>query len=779
MLRLADQPVQKSSLRNLELLREPEVSPEVELKWSDIAKEDGWKEDRELWRNVDFRGDSSDDEYDHESEASTRSENTSLSSVETRYRKRPTDYLDRPQVQFDLREIRTSQAWRTRTPGKTPTQKITITQMQCIREILFILSGLENSIFDSHWRPDLGIQLSHSSWQIFRALLDSTSNARQSLSILRTYVKQRQRIPLLQAFQAAIVSRLSFFDGIIAKLQAQYASTSQDFVASVMRLLADLDPHMRPLEALAETVGRLQPSKNFCPFHCLELLYDTAQSIQLCGDESVYRFIGQLFFDCFAVYLQPMRCWMEEGELENNDETFFISRSPANIPRSRIWTDQFELKRTPEGSLFAPRFLQPAASKIFTTGKSIVILKLLGKHWPSQERTSESAIRVDMSTVSPLLPFSEIFEQIFDQWMERKHHAASVTLRQTLFQTYNLWSDLAVLQHIYLMSDGSRSAHFATAVFNNIDIFNVNWHNRFNLTEIAREAFDGLAEPHRLSVTISSRNLNSDVKTIRRTVREGLPSICITYRLPWLTRIVLTDECLEQYQRTFTLLLQLRRANQVLTQHRINSGGIASTIEKELFYGLRSKLLWFCNTLQSYLSTLVLGPLVAQLSEEIRNAEDIDQMLTLHSVFTKRILEEACLGGKLDPIREAILDIFDLAVRLRHARQVELWRVAGKAHESDRPLVVSSPQKDSRKRYVDASEEEDNTFMVEQDKGAMMQDAEPPYRRVLDEIQSDLDRNLKFICGGLRGVSRASSSDAASKWDILAEMLESGIQLHQ
>ncbi|KAK5631220.1 hypothetical protein RRF57_006934 [Xylaria bambusicola] len=781
LLRLADQPIQKSNLTDLELLKEPEIDPEPPLKWSDIAEEDGWKEDRELWRNVDFGGDSSDDEYDHKSDASAQSENTSLSSVEARYRKKPTDYLERPQVQFDLHEIRTSQAWRTDTLGTNPSassHQIDITQIQCIREILFMLGGLENGLLDCQGKPYLGIQLSHSSCQIFRSLLVPISNAWRRLFLLRKYARQQQQIPLLQAFQAAIESRLRSFDSTIAGMQARYVSTDQEFVASVLKLLDDLSPHIRPLESLAETVERLEQSKNSYPFHCLELLYDSAQKLQLDGDDNVYRFIGQLFFECFAVYLRPIRYWMEEGEFMTSDETFFISRSLGDVSRSQIWADQFKLKRTPEGSLFAPRFLQPAASKIFTTGKSIVILKLLGKCWPTRQRTLEPAVQVDMNAISTMMPFSEVFEQMFEEWMQSKHHAASATLRQTLFQTYSLWSDLAILHCIYLMSDGSRSEHFANAVFNNIDILNVNWHDRFNLTEIAREAFDCLVEPHRLNVTALQSNSNSDVKSIRRTVREGLPSIYITYRIPWLSRIVLTDESLEQYQRVFTLLLQLRRASHVLTRHRILSDGIVSiTIEQELYYGLRSKLLWFCNTLQSYLSTLVIGPLVVKLSGEMKKAEDIDQMLTLHSTFTKRIVDEACLGGKLDPIRQAILDIFDLAVRLRNAHQVEQEK-RPKESESSRSPIMSSPEKNSAKRYVQASEEEDDTFLIEQDKSGMMQGAEIPYGQVLGEIRSDLDRHIKFICGGLRGVSRASSSDTASKWDILAEMLEPGIRVH-
>ncbi|KAI0866125.1 Spc97/Spc98 family protein [Xylaria cubensis] len=782
LLKLADQPVQKSNLDDLSRLKRPDENPEPSFKWSDIAKEDGWDKDGDLWQNADFGGYSSDGDYvdDYETDASARSEDTSLSSIEARYRKRPADYSESVQSPLDLDEIRKSQAWRRKKPGvvtsTTQSQKVPITEIQAIREILFMLGGLDNGLIDRQGKLSLEIQLTHASEQIFKSLLISANDARRRLSVLRQYVKQQQEIPLLQVFQAAIQSRLRSFDNTLAGMQAHYTNVDQNLVVSVMKLLNDLNPLLSPLISLAETIEQLERSKNSQPFHFLELLFDSAQALQLEGDEVAYRFIGHLFFECFAVYLRPIRRWMQSGELTENDKTFFISRSPFDVPRSQAWTDQFKLKRTSQGSLLAPRFLQPAASRIFTTGKSVVVLKLLGKHWPIQEEEPEYATQVDMNTVTDLMPFAEVFKDMFDQWMQRKHHAASATLKRTLFETYNFWSDLNMLHHIYLMTDGSRSEQFLNAVFNNIDLFNEDWHDRFNLTEMAREAFDGLIESHRLHVNTSLNSSASDIRNVRRTVREGLPSIRIKYRLPWLTRIVVTDESLDHYQLIFTFLLQLRRASKVLTTYRIISDGLIYRAEQEIFYSLRSKLLWFCNTLQSYLSTLVLGPLVESFQEQMRQAEDIDEMLTSHSTFTKQLVDQACLGGKLDPIRQGILDVFDLAIKLQDARHTESERKANEFQELSRLSVMSSPRKREPSRYIQASEEEDETFLGEQDKGLTLQDTEATYGQVLGESRSALDRHLKFICGGLRGVARASGSEAASKWDILAEMLEVGIR---
>ncbi|KAI8633179.1 Spc98 family-domain-containing protein [Xylariaceae sp. FL1651] len=781
LLQLADQPIQKSRLADLESLKEPEEDPGPKLRWDDIAKEDGWDGDREIWRNVDFGGYSSDDDYaDHESDLSAQSEDTSPSSIEARYRKQPTDYLESSRGEVRLDEIWNSQAWRRKMTSGGSTvlsRKVFITELQAIREILFMLSGYENSLLDSQGKPSLDIQLTHASWQIFRSLLNSASKAGSGLFHLRQYVKRHQQIPLLQVFQEAIESRLRSFDSIISSIEAQYANIKQDVIASIMKILADIEPHLHPIQCLAGIVEQLQQSKHPQHFHYLELLYDSATTLQLEGDTGAYYFISQLFFECFEVYLRPIRLWMENGELVDDDKTFFISSSPAEVPRPQVWADQFKLKRTPQGTLFVPRFLQPAASKIFITGKSIVVLKLLGKHWLAQEKVPEPATRLDIRAASEFEPFPEIFKNMFEQWMQSKHHAASATLKQTLFQACNLWSDLKALQHIYLMSDGSRSDYVACAIFNNIDILNFHWHDRFNLTEIAREAFDALIESHRLTASVSSDGSSIHVNDVRQTVRKGLPSINIKYRLPWPVRIVLSDESLNPYQSVFTFLLQLRRASYTLTRHRLISGGLSyMTTEQQIFYRLRSKLLWFYNALQSYLSTLVLGPLISKFREDMTQAADVDQMITSHATFARRMLDETCLGTRLDPIHHAILDIFDLAIRLQDAYQMESERVEEGTQELSRLSVIRSSGKVNSRRYVKTSEEEDETFLSEQDTSAMIRGTERSVGQVLNEIRTDLDRHLKFICGGLRGVARASSSDAASKWDILAEMLEVGTQ---
>ncbi|KAI1776165.1 Spc98 family-domain-containing protein [Hypoxylon cercidicola] len=787
LLQLEDQPIQKSKLTDLDLLKESDEDTGPPLKWDDIAKEEGWDQDRDLWKNVNFEGDSSDeDEFENGSDLSSEAENTSLSSVEARYQKSPADFLVESRDENRLYQVRETQLWRNAAAPKDASGrslKISVPESHIVREVLFMLNGLENTLFNTQGVPSLHYQMKNTSWEAYKAVLGSFSEAGRQLSVLRGFSKTTQQVPLLQVFREAVERRLRSFDREISSFQARYVDIQQDVVVSLARVLDDVKPHLQPLACLSDIIQQLQQSKYPRPFHYLELLFDAAGVSQLEGNDVVYEFIATLFFECFQVYLRSIRLWMESGELIDGDKTFFISSSPSQVPISQVWRDQFTLRKTSDGILYAPRFLQPAASKILTTGKSVVVLKLLGKYQSIGTLVPDQPFEVDGDFASRhglFAPFSEVFNHTFEKWMESKHHAASSTLQRTLYESCSLWSVLSAFQNIYLMSDGSRSDIFASAIFNNIDLLNANWHDRFNLTSLAHEAFGNIANAHRISVSVLADGLADNVIEVRRSVRKGLPSVRIIYRLSWPIRIVLSDESLVQYQAVFTFLLQLRRASSVLHRYRLVSNSEVSTSitssEQGVYYGLRSKFLWFCNTLHSYLSTLVLGPLTAQLRVSLQQAEDVSNMITSHSTFTKQMIHEMCLGSKLDPIRQCILDMFDLAIRLQDARQLESEREQEEAQELSRLSVMSSPRRQGSRRYLKSDDEEDETFLLEQDRSSMMQDREKTFAEVLGEIRADSDRHLKFICSGLRGVARASGESAAGKWDTLAEMLEVGVQ---
>jgi len=797
LLELSDQPVDKSDLRALDLLREPDEVAGPPLRWEDIAAEDGWADDRALWRNIDYADSSDDGDHDASSDLPSDSEDESSPSSLDGTSLHPAKSLvldsEDSSAPADLEQ---SQSWRDARVQKGPDgkpRKVAVSEFHVIREVLFMLQGLETSLFDASCSPVLAYQLRDVSWDTYRALVDSIAESGRKLLPLRKSVLRAQETPLLQVFQESIRRSLAAFDRHVSRLEARFVAIQEDTVVSLVAVLEELKQPLAPLFALSAIIRQLQEERYAHAFRYLELLFDATCAAQLEGNEATYTFLGTIFFDCFQVYLRPIRVWMEEGELAAGDKTFFVTDSASQVPLSQIWQRQFKLRRTTDGVLHAPKFLQPSASRIFTTGKSIVVLKHLGKYHGIKERRFAQEPTLSYESVCrgagvDLAPFAQRFDDAFDGWIQSKHHPASKTLQRALFESCGLWSSLGALESVFLATDGSVLDAFALPVFHNLDTLNPNWCDRFTLTELAHEAFAATLETYRLSVVENPPQKPQGARDARRSVRHGLSRIKASYRLGWPVQLIIPGESIADYHRVFTTLLQIRRATHILLHHRLldDISRPNQSSEQALYYTLRSKLLWFATTFYTYLTNLVLAPGIAKVRGDLRSAEDVDMMIAAHSQFIKSIIVEACLGSTLRPIKECILDVLDLAIKLEDSRRASAVQQEAEIQESFRLSTLSSPMKATPKRataaerevYVNPIEKEEaETSLLEEQTEDVVPEPRRSYMETLRGINSDFERHIRFVSGGLRGVARASGDAAAAgKWDVLADLLETGMR---
>ncbi|KAK3988602.1 putative gamma-tubulin complex component 5 [Cladorrhinum sp. PSN332] len=799
ILELADQPAQKSKLTDLDLLKEPEEEPLPILTWREIAKEDGWKQERDIWYINNWAPDSSDEEeIDARSVASAESV-TSASSVDERTQRTALDLAFKPQGEEGLQQLAESISWRyePRAEGEDGVlRKTAISTLLLVREVLFMLGGLETTIFDAKCNPSTGYQLPGVSPEAYQTLVTSFAECGQKLTALRVFAKGREQSPLLQVFQDSVQKALRTFDMELSTIQGRFVAIKEDVVVSVVQVLAELRPRFKPLYALADIVRQTQEERNPHAFRYLELLYDAVGMAQLQGHGATYELLGSIFLDCFQVYLKPIRMWMEEGRLLPGDRTFFVSESSTKLPLPQIWKSQFNLLRTPEGNLHAPRFLKPAINRIFNAGKSIVVLKHMKQDAATSKYRATVEPEMDFATVCSgdveFAPFSELFGAAFRAWIQSKHHTAAATLRELLYSSYGLSRGLDTLEKLYLMSDGASSTAFTSAIFKHLDNFSSSWRDRFTLTEIAQEAFSSSVDGYRIFAEVDPRARTRSAVASRSSVRISLPAIRVGCRLNWPVQIVVPEEGIQGYQTIFTFLLQVRRALYVL-QHPVRDfhpTSLDARGQMATYYLLRTKLLWFCNLILTYLTTLVLAPQTARLRSDLRDAADVDDMISAHSDFTRRILNESCQGAKLQPIRDCILDILDLAIKVEDAQRVEMVRLTEEEQEVHRLSVMSSPYKSPSKKgrgilgmglrsprsKKTEDEDEDEEGGADHTKGMNSGSGAKPHHILLKEMLIDFERCLGFVASGLRGVARASKDEAATRWDLLAEMLETGIK---
>ncbi|CAD6443448.1 47c91e6f-87b2-4a70-8cbf-18eb58cfdb15 [Sclerotinia trifoliorum] len=824
LLELSNKPVSKSRIEDLELIKiiDPKIEPP--LKWRDLVAEDPLLREKSIWRNVDFGADSSEDDddggfEDTRSELSELTGSTGESSLDDDNIRRPQDFIVNTLDEDTLNNLRKAQFWQ-KPPSvngvQLKTVKKPITELQAVREVLFMFTGSLSSLFemDSHdvrnLKPSKRYTFKHLTTEGYDVLMQNFATQGSALNILRAWVKQPQHVPLLQVLQSSISQRLMNFDTRLSNIERRFVAPPSDVVVSLLSLQNEIADFTKPLSRLTDLIKRIELDPYAHAFRYLEFLYDETCTSQMAGDNDMYEFMGKIFFQCFQIYLRPIRSWMEEGELSSGDNVFFVSEVIGNTDPSSIWQSRFKLRKTQTGVLHAPSFLQTAAERIFNTGKSVVVLKHLSQ-FESVRSKRMIEPKLDFDSVCNtkkffLAPFSELFDVAFENWIKSKHHHTSNKLRQTLFDSCGLHSALDALAHVYFIADGISSSSFMSSVFDKLDTLDASWNDRFPLTELAQSTIGShpsiISERLRLRIRPLSQR-SRDINKCRRSVKV-LSIIEPIYHLSWPIQIIITPQTIPSYQRIFTFLFQIRRSSHILSRERLISDRhnlTSTTDERSLYYALRTRSLWFYYTLYYYLTSLVLEQRSQKMHQDLQDVEDIDAMIRVHTLFVKRITDECLLGTKLEPIHKTIIKILDLGIKLEDAQAANTAKRKEALEKQQEILDLSlasldlpptprtlknsrmsmSMSMNTRMRMSPAKQRDENENSedeMEVDLSILspgIDHNEESYVQKLESMKGEFDRLVRFVGSGLRGVARASGGEEAKGWDVLGEMIEAGV----
>ncbi|KAF9633083.1 Spc97/Spc98 [Lasiodiplodia theobromae] len=827
-LALSDRPVENSSLDDLEKIKPPPPAPE--LTWADIVAEDPLDEDG-IWDDIDYAAESSEDEPAprQRKRAVTRATTPDSSVVdEDDFTAAAEACIVTPDPSA-LQAIQEAQFWRQahKRDSMMTKQETHITELQAVREILFMLRGLPTSLFALNKdlrRMELSktYVLSHTMAPTWHHQLNEFTSIGTTLLQLRFWLKFEQTIALLQTFRAAIVEELRSFDTFIAQMQDCCLGLNQPVTVSLIDVMTRIRLRASPLLRIRKLISEASQNSQRSPFLLLEGLYDEINMVQMAGDAELFSVLTRIFFQCLQTYLKPIRRWMEEGELAINDQIFFVGTVDKSSEAASLWHDQFILRRDASGKLHAPSFLQPAAKRIFNSGKSVVFLKELGHHLSNSSEVTEP--RLDFDTVCaasildsspiPLAPFSELFGLAFEDWIRSKYTFASTILRERLFSGYGLWESLDALDFVYLSKDGSLMQAFADTVFEKLDRGRRGWNDRYVMSEIARSIYGTV--PSVQADKLAIRTVALKEKGISPRSVKALAAIAVDYFLPWHIVNVIQRGSTSTYQRVFVFLLQVYRARYVLRtsslwrstaalHHRqANSRSTSSsTRTKHLQYYLRHRLLWLTDILHSYLTETVISASTADLRTALAVAADIDVMAAVHADHVRALEERCLLSQRLAPIHGALVELLDLCVQFADLTMSEEEGKTGEAADFGRSMVGSAaadagsrrksagrkrPENKGRRvsglqvalaEVSDESSSEDETeegaAALGEGDGVRKREKRSSGRErgsmqeKLGRMKEAFENHFGFVTAGLRGVSRAGGERC---WEILAERLE-------
>lgn len=771
LLLLSDRPLENTRVEALELLRPP--TPELPLMWDEILENDPYS-DEDIWKDIDYAVESSGDERASKKRAKAKvSPPTSVDEDDTYD---PTACVLSTEESLS-KDLEAAQFWNT--PSVVDGSVTEMTELQMLRETLFMLAGLQTSLYkldpqQSSVRINPQYVLASAMSNTVQHLLSELVTIGRDVYRLRQWTERPQTLPLIQTFESTVRTRLIAFDRALADVQQRNLTPISPVAVSLLQLHTELRSMSAPLLRLAHLTSDVEAALLVNPFSHLESLFNQINLAQLMLEIRSFQYLSSVFSDCLQTYLKPIRKWMEAGELGANDETFFVFESDSCSDAASLWHDRYVLRRDAQNNLQCPSFLQPAVKKIFNTGKSIIFLKELGIRGAGAQ-PSGSEPRLDHEAVCglsdevPVPPFAELFQAAFDRWMQSKYSQASSVLRQHLVETSGLMRTSVILETLYLGKNGAVFEDFANALFERMDGGRRGWNDRYVLTEITRTIFSTVM-PHQDAERIVARC--SKVKTTSQSVKD-LAAVSLDYALSWPIQNIIQRSSLPVYQQVLTFLLQSYRAKYLLQRARPGRGLQPRSARAQLTYRMQHRLIWFADTLRSYLTETVIFFTTRDMDAQMEKAEDIDEMAQAHLKYVTKLETRALLLKVVKPIHKAVIEILDLSVLF--AKTVAIGRDQStrgadtrktrSIWQRDATFIAATAELSDSNSDSDAEDDHHETRSPK----VVEEAAQRSPMESLRFIDTEFDRLLPFVTAGLRSVGRVGAEPA---WEQLAERLE-------
>ena len=771
LLQLSDDPVRKIRLDDLDKdkICVEEVRP---LRWAEVELEDPIDRKSKVWEIPDFSDLSSDEDdifiapiESSSPSAPEKDEDADEISPENAY------LLDRDlttQLDDDLLTLR--QIWKAETEAK-----IFFTELQAVRETLFMLQGLPTTLF---WRVDHSIEidkrfcLDHASVHILGDVLESFVTIGLRVDLVRMWLKRQQTVPVMQSVRVGIEETIRGFDSSLSQIQSRLLAPQQFTIVSLAKLSEDVIEQSRLVMQLANFLENLMTT-DADGINCLDLLYTTICSCQASGAEDLLEPLAHLFLKSFEVYLKPIWRWVELGELDSSLKSMFSDETTQERSLTGLWHDWYKLKNEP-GPHRAPRLMQPLIRQIFVTGKTVVFLRYLPNTGQGRLSAPTALAMAQTWLLQPsgLIPFSDALETAIKHAIGGIHRSSSVQLREKLDGECSIWRTLDALHSIFLGKSGWIMDAIDARIFERIDQGSRTWNDRYLLVELCRNAFQGIESIDADRITVrASRSSLQDMQSQRKSVKM-LEDLALSYTLPWPVANIVSTGALQSYQRISMFLFQIRRARYVLERRcriTVMSGRLDLSLGgQHLAQAIHCQLLIFVNYLYDHLTLFSIEHATAEMHHTLTAAMDVDGMIQAHQSYMAK-LEEMCLvSRRVNTIKMAIVIVLDLCIRFSDkvtssiGPRLSIDAGSSKSASSRLRSRPSKLESDEFSSDEGSSDSEGFSTFVTFDKNS--------FEGELRDIKQQMDRQRSFIVAGIKSTARVE--EQRSGWDMLAERLD-------
>lgn len=160
---------------------------------------------------------------------------------------------------------------------------------------------------------------------------------------------------------------------------------------------------------------------------------------------------------------------------------------------------------------------------------------------------------------------------------------------------------------------------------------------------------------------------------------DSLNCLELRYKVDWPLNIVITDSCMNKYNRLFSFLLQLKHMVWTLRDvwfqlKRIalvkGVGGSAQFHQLQLY---RHEMQHFVKVIQGYLANQILQVSWSEFTTKLASVSHLDALHRTHADYLNRAIFRGLLTEKAAPVMNIIHSIFSLILKFRAQLIAQPW----------------------------------------------------------------------------------------------------------
>jgi gamma-tubulin complex component 5 len=724
-LSLSDRPVEKTAPDALATLYAAE-HPDEQLTWEDIIADDPL-DDQGVWDDIERGYHSSGDETrfdDDEFRSEPTTSTQATSTVEDNAEIVASIYLTQPDYgQLDLVKC-SARAIEDTTSS--------VTELTLVRESLSMLRGLPTNIYDLKTstgavqaRPNATIN--SISRRVIGDSLTQFATLGSQLQHLRRWVQSTQTCPYVNTCQAVAEAWLVDFSSQLSRLEERYVGNAVDTVVSSIEVLSETQNVTRHLTRFSAVVAHIP---KHLPFALFDELYDCVCISQLAGDDECFDKLSSMLYRATQTYLRPVATWVSSGTIAEGHNEFFVAESSAACDPGDLWHSKYVLRRSDDGVLYTPQFIQSSAAEMFALGKAKMFLDQLTQVSVQATDDVYTNQELDFSSTRqqiedcPLIPFADLFNDTLQGWVRSISTDVTPNLKASLLIDHGLLDLLKAIDSIYFSANGALFQSLADSLFERVHRAPSSWHNNFLLTELVKGTLG-----ENPSVEMESLLVTTDLSSKPSNTIQALQAINITYHITWPLQNITREITPQSHAKAFTLLLQVAFAYHILQSRAFNLRALhTASVQsiRSVAFHIRHTFIVFTTALRTHITT-VAHVLQSELSAAMLDANSIDVMVGVYAAHKERLETSLLLSTNLSPIREAMVSGLVLCEQFG-----SIWDAV-------------------------MSEELDQNSHIRAG-------------RALRRLQKELQSTMSFLAAGVRNVSRVGGE---SLLEALAEHLES------